>query len=120
MTLGFPIKDIFNVSAPIQLQQDVSIPVMKTKTKTKANVKSRSKATKSTELFAKAVTGRNGNHKLTPADVREIKEILANKAMIEKMGSRKKAYDSLAKAYDVTCFCIKAIDNGATWGWLKV
>jgi hypothetical protein len=118
VTLGFPIKDIFNVSAPIQLQQDVVIPVMKTKTK--AKVKSRPKATKPTELLAKAVSGRSGNHKLTPADVREIKEILANKAMIEKMGSRKKAYDSLAKAYGVTCFCIKAIDNGATWGWLKV
>jgi hypothetical protein len=35
VTLGFPIKDIFNVSSPIQLQQDVSIPVMKTKTKAK-------------------------------------------------------------------------------------
>ena len=72
------------------------------------------------EQTSKGVITRNGNQKLTPADVREIKEILANKAMVQKMGSRKQAYDDLAKAYGVTCFCIKAIDNEATWAWVKI
>ena len=116
VTLGFPIKDVFNTKPPIQLQQETVIPVMKAKTK----LKPASKASKPTELLAHAVAGRNGNQKLTPADVREIKEILANKAMVQKMGSRKKAYADLAKAYGVTCFCIKAIDNEATWAWVKI
>ena len=116
VTLGFPIKDVFNTKPPIQLQQETVIPVMKSKTK----LKPASKASKPTELLARAVSGRNGNQKLTPADVREIKEILANKAMVQKMGSRKQAYEDLAKAYGVTCFCIKAIDQGATWDWVKI
>jgi len=118
VTLGFPIQEVFNTKSPIQLQQEPVIPVMKTKTK--ALIKTSPKAVKPVALLGKTTDRANGNQKLTQSDVREIKEILANRALIQKMGSRKKAYDELSKVYGVTAYCIKAIDSGATWGWLKV
>ena len=109
VTLGFPIREIFNTNPPIAMQQDIAPTVIKTTTKAKSLSAPKPKAKKI-----------NSNQKLTIADVKEIKEILANKAMVKQMGNRTKSYESLSKVYGVSFSCIKAIDSGATWSWLKV
>lgn len=117
VTLGFPIRDIFNTKPPIALQQTTEPKLIKTTVKQEDAA---DKPIKANKLLKDAINHSNGNRKLTTADVKEIKEILTNKALMKQMGTRKNAYSDLAQAYGVSFYCIKAIDNGATWSWLKV
>ena len=65
-------------------------------------------------------TGRRGNPKLTETDVREIKEILRNKSMMEEYGSKHAAYLDIAQGYGVSKDTIGNIHANRAWRHVTV
>ena len=65
-------------------------------------------------------TGRRGNPKLTETDVREIKEILRNKSMMEEYGSKHAAYLDIAQGYGVSKDTIGNIHADRAWRHVTV
>ena len=65
-------------------------------------------------------TGRRGNPKLTETDVREIKEILRNKSMMEEYGSKHAAYMDIAQGYGVSKDTIGNIHANRAWRHVTV
>jgi len=142
VTLGFPIRDVFNTKPPLSLQQVKEQPMMSIRDKKiareyqreaglayleklamedqgvtpKPTEKPPAKPTSNTALL----NGPTKTSKLTPADVKEIKEMLQSKDFMASFGSRASAYKQISRAYGVTHYCIKGIDHGETWRWLKV
>ena len=65
-------------------------------------------------------TGRRGNPKLTETDVREIKEILGNKGLMNEYGSKHKAYMDIAQGYSVSKDTIANIHANRAWRHVTV
>ena len=65
-------------------------------------------------------TGRRGNPKLTETDVREIKEILGNKGMMNEYGSKHKAYLDIAQGYGVSKDTVANIHANRAWRHVTV
>ena len=65
-------------------------------------------------------TGRRGNPKLTETDVREIKEILGNKGLMNEYGSKHKAYLDIAQGYGVSKDTVANIHANRAWRHVTV
>lgn len=65
-------------------------------------------------------TGRRGNPKLTESDVREIKEILGNKGLMNEYGSKHKAYLDIAQGYGVSKDTVANIHANRAWRHVTV
>ena len=65
-------------------------------------------------------TGRRGNPKLTESDVREIKEILGNKGLMNEYGSKHKAYLDIAQGYGVSKDTVANIHADRAWRHVTV
>jgi hypothetical protein len=99
VTLGFPLNgQVFDVTPRLPLQQ--------TTTKLMA-VKGMSK--KRTKPAALA------NAKLTQAQVREIKGMLADAELMQGFGSKHRAYKGIGDAYKVSYHTISNIHKGLAW-----
>lgn len=57
----------------------------------------------------------SGNPKLTAEDVKEIKQMLADKQFMASFGSKSKAYSQIGKGYGVSLFTVTNIDKGLAW-----
>ena len=57
----------------------------------------------------------SGNPKLNAQDVKEIKQLLADKEFMASFGSKSKAYTQIGKGYGVSLFTITNIDKGLAW-----
>jgi len=64
--------------------------------------------------------GRRGNPKLTETDVREIKEILGNKGLMNEYGSKHKAYLDIAQGYGVSKDTVANIHANRAWRHVTV
>ena len=65
-------------------------------------------------------TGRRGNPKLTETDVREIKEILGNKSIMEEYESKHAAYLDIGQSYGVSKDTIGNIHADRAWRHVTV
>jgi len=65
-------------------------------------------------------TGRRGNPKLTESDVREIKEILGNRGLMNEYGSKHKAYLDIAQGYGVSKDTVANIHANRAWRHVTV
>ena len=65
-------------------------------------------------------TGRRGNPKLTETDVREIKEILGNKGLMNEYCSKHKAYLDIAQGYGVSKDTVANIHANRAWRHVTV
>ena len=65
-------------------------------------------------------TGRRGNPKLTESDVREIRNVLGNKGMMEEYGSKHAAYLDIAQGYGVSKDTIGNIHANRAWRHVTV
>jgi hypothetical protein len=79
-------------------------------------------AAKSSVIKVKKSDGRRNNRvtqKLNEKQVREIKQLLADKPYAELVGSRNALYREIGQCYDVSASCIMAIDHNYTWKHLN-
>lgn len=99
VTLGFPTQGkVFDTTPQLPLQQ--------TTTKLMAVRSTPKKRTKPAALF---------NAKLTPAQVREIKGMLADLGLMQSFGSKFRAYKGIGEAYKVSYHTISNIHKGLAW-----
>ena len=136
VTLGFPVRNVFNTTPPVPLQQQPTpnlVAVKDTKIQSEYQreaglaylEKLASKDQGTTAVRPKPVSKRKntihaGNYKLNPQSVREIKLMLADKEIMGKFTSKQQAFEEIAKAYNVSPHTISNIYKGVSWNWLKV
>ena len=72
------------------------------------------------KITSDSKTGRRGNPKLTETDVREIKEILGNKGLMNEYGSKHKAYLDIAQGYGVSKDTVANIHANRAWRHVTV
>lgn len=131
VTLGFPIKNVFNTTPPVPLQQPapqmmaVKEADSRAKYEREAGLAYLEKlATKdqrvTTNQSPKKLVPHVGNYKLNNESVREIKLMLSDKDIMNKFNSRQQAYEEIARVYNVSHHTISNIHKGASWTHVKI
>lgn len=125
VTLGFPIRTPWLETTPRPpLQQSPAEGQGRRMTKEEGLAYLEELAKKdSSKTTVVAKTKRRspiGNCKLTPANVREIKLILADNKTMDSFGSRQQAYEEIAKCYAVSHHTISNIHKGLAWRQVKI
>ena len=127
VTVGFPIKDqVFNTTPRPPLQQPA--PQLKVVEDPRdALIRSANDRQAAYEFFReqvykdrkttkrKSVPAGCTNRKLSDADIREIKSMLADDGIMSKFSTRSQAYEEIGKAYKVTKHAIANISTGKAW-----
>jgi hypothetical protein len=140
VTMGFPIRNVFNTTPPVPLQQQPAPQMMAVKdTKIQSQYqqeaglayleKLASKDQDSVEdkpLFrttvrpGKKLVAHSGNYKLNADLVREIKLMLSDKATMGRFKSRQQAYEEIARVYNVSHHTISNIHKGTSWTQVNI
>ena len=110
VTLGFPIKAVFNTTPSVPLQQQ-PVPQMMAVKEIQGTTADRS--------FKKPVP-HGGNYKLDNQKVREIKLMLSDKATMNRFKSRQQAYEEIGRVYNVSHHTISNIHKGNSWTQVKI
>jgi len=132
VTLGFPIKAVFNTTPPVPLQQQPAPQMMAVKdAKIQSQYQreaslayleklaSKDQGTTADRSFKKPVP-HGGNYKLDNQKVREIKLMLSDKATMNRFKSRQQAYEEIARVYNVSHYTISNIHKGTSWTQVKI
>ena len=113
VTMGFPIRNVFNTTPPLPLQQPA--PQMMAVKETQGVKEEEAKVNNKTKLI-----NHGGNYKLNSQKVREIKLILSDERTMARFGSKQRAYEKIGGMYQVSCFTIANIDKGNSWTHVKI
>lgn len=109
VTMGFPVRNVFNTTPPVPLQQPA--PQMMAVKKIQENT---------------AVQAVNkprlpfGNYKLDTDKVREIKLMLSDKGTMNRFKSKQQAYEEIGRVYNVSHHTISNIHKGNSWTQVKI
>lgn len=118
VTLGFPIKNVFNTTPPVPLQQQPAPQMMAVK-ETQDSVEDKP-LFRTTVRPGKKLVAHSGNYKLNADLVREIKLMLSDKATMGRFKSRQQAYEEIARVYNVSYHTINNIHKGTSWSQVKI
>jgi len=110
VTLGFPIKNVFNTTPPFPLQQQPTPQMMAVK-ETQGTTPNQSSKQRVRHL---------GNYKLDEDAVRQIKLMLSDKVVLNRFKSRQQAYEEIARVYNVSHHTISNIHKGTSWTQVKI
>jgi len=105
VTLGLPIRQVINTNSRPAFQQGGEMALVK-----KIVTGERPKRIKPTAFT---------NAKLSEADVREIKGILATSSIMKEFNSCNRAYIDIGKAYGVSQHTISNIHKGRAWSHIQ-
>jgi hypothetical protein len=109
VTMGFPIRNVFNTTPPHPLQQPA--PQMMAVKEIQGTTAIPS---------SKKLVPHSGNYKLDTQQVREIKLMLSDKDIMNKFKSRQQAYEEIGRVYHVSHHTISNIHKGTSWSQVKV
>jgi hypothetical protein len=110
VTLGFPIKNVFNTTPPVPLQQQPAPQMMAVKEIQENTV----------DQTVKRPRLPFGNYKLDTDKVREIKLMLSDKATMNRFKSKQQAYEEIGRVYSVSYHTISNIHKGYAWNDVKI
>jgi len=110
VTLGFPIRSSFDTTPRFPLQQQPAPQVTAVK-EIQGTPKVLKKKTRVSPV---------GNCKLTPENVRNIKQGLVDPDVAKGFDSRQKLYEWFADIYKVSYHTISNIDKGLAWRGVKI
>lgn len=112
VTLGFPIRSVFDTTPRPPLQQsEPQVMAVKSQESTSARPQLKAKVVRKSPI---------GNCKLNPSLVCEIKLMLADKELMARFGSRQQAYEEIAAVYKVSHHTISNIHKGLAWRQVKI
>lgn len=131
VTMGFPIRNVFNTTPPHPLQQPapqmmaVKDTEIQSKYQREAGLayleKLASKDQGTTAIpSSKKLVPHSGNYKLDTQQVREIKLMLSDKDIMNKFKSRQQAYEEIGRVYHVSHHTISNIHKGTSWTQVKI
>lgn len=111
VTVSLPVRTTFNTNPPTPLQQAPELPPYKALV---------SKETTRSYPLRRARMVPNPNSKLTEAQVREIKAILADPDIMSKFRGTTHAYNEIGKAYKISGCAVSHIARGISWKHVKI
>lgn len=106
VTLGFPIRNVFDTTPRLPLQQPAPkvLAVKESQVEAKYSVKAVPK----------------GNCKLTKDKVRDIKWMLSDGNVMKAFSSKQQAYEAIASKFGVSHHTISNIHKGLAWRGVKI